>query len=61
MGIGLDGTVRNLIGQDAEQLVKTRIRKWLDSRNLIVSYNDDKTRVRATRQLLDALRIGAGH
>ena len=30
MGIGLDGTVRNLIGQDAEQLVKTRIRKWLD-------------------------------
>ena len=43
MGIGLDGTVRNLIGQDAEQLVKTRIRKWLDGRNLIVSYNDDKT------------------
>ena len=43
MGIGLDGTVRNLIGQDAEQLVKTRVRKWLDGRNLIVSYNDDKT------------------
>ncbi len=43
MGIGLDGTVRNLIGQDAEQLVKTRIRKWLDSRNLIVSYNDDRS------------------
>ena len=44
MGIGLDGTVRNLIGQDAEQLVKTRIRKWLDSRKLIVSYSDNETR-----------------
>ena len=43
MGIGLDGTVRNLIGQDAEQLVKTRIRKWLDCRKLILSYNDDRS------------------
>lgn len=39
MGIGLDGTVRNLIGQDAEQLVKTRIRRWLDSRQLILRRN----------------------
>ena len=29
MGIGLDGTFRNKIGQDAEKLVKTRIKNWL--------------------------------
>ena len=39
IGIGLDGTVRNLIGQDAEQLIKTRIRQWLDSQQLIVRRN----------------------
>ncbi len=44
MGIGLDGTVRNLIGQDAEQLIKTRIRDWLDSRQLIAGRNEDQTR-----------------
>ena len=43
MGIGLDGTVRNIIGQDAEQLVKTRIRDWLDSRGLIVQRNEEQT------------------
>ena len=32
---GLDGTVRNLIGQDAERLIKDRIKKWLDSQQLI--------------------------
>ncbi len=36
MGIGLDGTFRNIIGQDAEELVKTRIVNWLDSRGLIL-------------------------
>ena len=43
MGIGLDGTVRNIIGQDAEQLIKTRIRDWLDSRQLIVQHNAEQT------------------
>ena len=41
LGIGLDGTFRNIIGQDAEDLVKTRIRNWLDSRHLI--QNDANT------------------
>ena len=36
MGIGLDGTFRNIIGQDAEKLVKTRIRNWLNSKRLII-------------------------
>lgn len=37
MGIGLDGTMRNLIGQDADAMVKGRILDWLRSRNLIES------------------------
>ena len=40
---GLDGTVRNLIGQDAERLIKDRIKKWLDSQQLIVQRNDEET------------------
>lgn len=36
MGIGLDGTIRNLIGQDAEKLVKDRIVDWLSVQGLIV-------------------------
>ena len=44
MGIGLDGTVRNIIGQDAEHLVKTRIKDWLRNQNLIVEANDEETR-----------------
>ena len=43
MGIGLDGTVRNLIGQDAERLVKDRIRLWLDSQQLITHRNEEGT------------------
>ena len=43
MGIGLDGTVRNIIGQDAEQLIKTRIRDWLDNRQLIRGRNAEQT------------------
>ena len=35
MGIALDGSIRNLIGQDAENIVKDRIRNWLDSQELI--------------------------
>ena len=41
MGIGLDGTFRNIIGRDAESLVKTRIRNWLDGRGLILEQNSD--------------------
>ena len=43
MGIGLDGTVRNLIGQDAERLIKDRIKKWLESQELIIQRNDEET------------------
>ena len=40
MGIGLDGSIRNLIGQDAENIVKDRIRDWLDSRGLITERDE---------------------
>ena len=43
MGIGLDGTFRNIIGQDAENLVKTRIRNWLDSQRMIIERSADET------------------
>ena len=43
MGIGLDGTFRNIIGQDAEKLVKTRIKNWLHSRQLILDESADGT------------------
>ena len=46
MGIGLDGTFRNIIGQDAEDLVKTRIKNWLKSRKLILEQNADATEFR---------------
>lgn len=34
MGIGLDGTFRNIIGRDAEELIKTRIASWLRTSGL---------------------------
>ena len=43
MGIGLDGTIRNLIGQDAEQLIKNRIAAWLQHRRLIIARNENET------------------
>ena len=43
MGIGLDGTFRNIIGRDAENLMKTRIRNWLESRQLIHGHNPEAT------------------
>ena len=43
MGIGLDGTFRNIIGQDAENLVKTRIRKWLIGQDLTEDSGGDAT------------------
>ena len=43
MGIGLDGTFRNIIGRDAEDLIRNRIKSWLASRQLIVKSNDEET------------------
>ena len=43
MGIGLDGTIRNIIGQDAEQLVKERIKEWLKQEKLLVGSNSEET------------------
>ncbi len=40
MGIGLDGSIRNLIGQDAENTVKERILHWLDTRGFVISCDD---------------------
>ena len=36
-------TVQDLIGQDAERLIKDRIKKWLESQELIVQRNDEET------------------
>lgn len=44
MGIGLDGSIRNLIGQDAENMVKDRILQWLDAQGLIEERDDRRTR-----------------
>ena len=43
MGIGLDGTIRNVIGQDAERTIKDRIGQWLASVDLIESYDSSQT------------------
>ena len=44
MGIGLDGTMRNVIGQDAEQVIRVRIKEWLHRNELIIQKNDQSTR-----------------
>ena len=49
MGIGLDGSIRNIIGQDAENIVKDRIRDWLDSRGLITERDERETRFELSR------------
>ena len=36
MGIGLDGTMRNIIGQDADNMVKTRMFEWLTANGLVI-------------------------
>lgn len=43
MGIGLDGTMRNVIGQDAEAMIKGRIGRWLQERDLIDRYQREIT------------------
>ena len=49
IGIGLDGSIRNLIGQDAEHIVKDRIRDWLDSRGLITERDERGTEFKLPR------------
>ncbi len=46
MGIGLEGTFRNIIGKDAEDLIRNRIKSWLASRRLIIEHNDTETEFR---------------
>ena len=36
MGITLDGMFRNVIGQDAERLIKTKIADWLEEQKLVL-------------------------
>lgn len=36
MGIGLDGTMRNIIGRDADNMVKTRMFEWLTANSLVI-------------------------
>ena len=43
MAAGLDGTIRNLIGQDAEKLVQSRILDWLQANGLIVESNVERS------------------
>ena len=43
MGIGLDGTIRNVIGQDAERSVKDKIGAWLESVGLIDVFSSDQS------------------
>ena len=57
MGIGLDGTFRNIIGQDAERLIKTRISNWLDSLGMIEQVNDDRTEYKLPRKY--SMRYGS--
>ncbi len=57
MGIGLDGTFRNIIGQDAENLVKTRIRNWLDSQGLVIERSRDATEFKLPKGYL--MRFGS--
>ncbi|MXY90544.1 MAG: XcyI family restriction endonuclease [Gammaproteobacteria bacterium] len=37
MGISLDGTFRNMIGQSAEKEIKDRIRDWVEMRELVLA------------------------
>ena len=43
MAIGLDGTIRNLIGQDAEKLVQSRILEWLKANKLVVDSDEERS------------------
>ncbi len=41
MGIRLDGSFRNVVGADAERMIKDRIGEWLEHNELIDSYQVD--------------------
>lgn len=49
MGIGLDGTFRNIIGKDAEDLIRTRIANWLEKQGLITEANEGRTEFKLPR------------
>lgn len=57
MGIGLDGTFRNIIGRDAEELIKTRIANWLRDFGLIREENESGTEFLLRRGY--SMRFGA--
>ena len=57
MGIGLDGTFRNIIGQDAEELIKTRVANWLEGQQLIVHRSADSTEFKLPREY--SMRYGS--
>ena len=42
MAIGLDGTARNLVGQAAEALIRSRIVQWLRQKSLLDNDPDDQ-------------------
>lgn len=42
MGITLDGMFRNVIGQDAEKLIKTKLADWLDENGLVLERKSAK-------------------
>lgn len=44
IAVGLDGTMRNIIGRDADAVVKGRILAWLEQRDLIVEKQADRDR-----------------
>ena len=52
MGIGLDGTIRNLIGEDAEDMVKNRILDWLSVQGLVVDVARRSSEYRLRRDYL---------
>ena len=43
MGITEDGTIRNIIGQEAESPVKERLLEWVKSRNLLAEPEDENS------------------
>ncbi|MYA35781.1 MAG: XcyI family restriction endonuclease [Gammaproteobacteria bacterium] len=56
MGISLDGTFRNMIGQSAEKAIKNRIRDWVEMKDLVLS----KTRKPVKFELNDGITMRYG-
>lgn len=45
IAVGLDGTMRNIIGRDADAVVKSRILGWLQTRGLVAEAREDGNRI----------------